>query len=222
MTPIVTFIGWHDSGKTTLASQVVSHLKARGYRVAVIKSSKEADVPFDTPGTDTAKHRMAGADSVMFVGPDKMVLQTANENLPLVVLAYKYCADVDIVIGEGFKDAPKVAKIEVLRDRARMLRKKVGGVLAVATDLDDVEGGNIFRLDQSLELAQFIEKRFLLGQRNGQDRAVLFVNGRRIALKNFVQDVLASTVHGFVGSLKCVDQIEEIEEIELRIRLPKT
>jgi len=218
MTPIVTFIGWHDSGKTTLASQVVSHLKAMGYRVAVIKSSKESDVMFDTPGTDTAKHRMAGADSVMFVGPDKMVLQAANDNLPLMALAYRYFADVDIVIGEGFKEAPRVAKIEVLRDRARMLRKKVNGVIAVATDLADVEGDNVFRLDQSLELAQFIEKRFLQGQRNGQDRTVLFVNGKRIALKHFVQEVLASTVHGFVSSLKCADQVEEIE---IRIRLPK-
>jgi len=218
MTPIVTFIGWHDSGKTTLASQVVSHLKALGYRVAVIKSSKEAGVPFDSPGTDTARHSMAGADSVMFVGPDKLVLQTANDNLPLATLAYRYCADVDIVIGEGFKDAPKVAKIEVLRDRGRMLRHKVSGVVAVATDLEGVEGENVFGLDQSLDLARFIEQRFLLGHRDGQDRAVLFVNGTRIPLKNFVQEALASTVHGFVGSLKSTGQIEEIE---LRIRLPK-
>ena len=218
MTPIVTFIGWHDSGKTTLASQVVSHLKGMGYRVAVIKSSKEPGVLFDTPGTDTAKHRMAGADSVMFVGPDKMVLQAANENLPLVALAYRYFADVDIVIGEGFKDTPKVAKIEVLQDRRRMLRKTVSGVVAVATDLDDVDGENVFRLEQSLELAQFIEKRFLLGHRNGQDRAVLLVNGQRVPLKIFVQEALASTVTGFVGALKCTSQIEEIE---LRIRLPK-
>jgi len=40
MPPIVTFIGWHDCGKTTLASQVVSHLKQLGYQVAVIKIHK--------------------------------------------------------------------------------------------------------------------------------------------------------------------------------------
>ncbi len=218
MTPIVTFIGWHDSGKTTLASQVVRHLKTMGYRVAVIKSSKEPGIEFDSPGTDTTKHRMAGADSVMFVGPDRMVLQAGNENLPLVALSYRYFPDVDIVIGEGFKDARRVPKIEILRDRERMLRSRVSGVIAVATDLADVSGDNIFSLDDSPRIAQFIEKRFLLQQRNKQDRAVLFVNGQRIPLKNFVQEVLASTVGGFVGSLKCADQIEEIE---LRIRLPK-
>ena len=218
MTPIVTFIGWHDSGKTTLASQVVRHLKTKGYRVAVIKSSKEPGIDFDSPGTDTAKHRMAGADSVMFVAPDRMVLQAGNENLPLVALSYRYFPDVDIVIGEGFKDARRVPKIEVLRDREKMLRNRVSGVIAVATDLADVSGDNVFSLDDSPGIALFIEKRFLLQQRNKQDRAVLFVNGQRIPLKNFVQEVLASTVGGFVGSLKCADQIEEIE---LRIRLPK-
>lgn len=218
MTPIVTFVGWHDSGKTTLASQVVSHLKAAGYRVAVIKSSKEPGIAFDSPGTDTAKHRMAGADSVMFIGPDKMVLQAGNDNLPLVALSYRYFSDVDIVIGEGFKDARRVPKIEVLRDRERMLRNKVHGIIAVATDLEDVDGENVFRLDESEAIAHFIERRFLLEQRNKQERAVLFVNGRKMPLKNFVQEVLASTVHGFVGSLKFTDQIEEIE---LRIRLPK-
>lgn len=218
MTPIVTFIGWHDSGKTTLASQVVRHLKTKGYRVAVIKSSKESGIDFDSPGTDTAKHRMAGADSVMFVAPDRMVLQAGNENLPLVALSYRYFPDVDIVIGEGFKDARRVPKIEVLRDREKMLRNRVSGVIAVATDLADVSGDNVFSLDDSPGIALFIEKRFLLQQRNKQDRAVLFVNGQRIPLKNFVQEVLASTVGGFVGSLKCADQIEEIE---LRIRLPK-
>jgi molybdopterin-guanine dinucleotide biosynthesis protein B len=218
MTPIVTFVGWHDSGKTTLASQVVSHLKAAGYRVAVIKSSKEPGIAFDSPGTDTSKHRMAGADSVMFIGPDKMVLQAGNDNLPLVALSYRYFSDVDIVIGEGFKDARRVPKIEVLRDRERMLRNKVHGIIAVATDLEDVGGENVFRLDESEAIAQFIERRFLLELRNKQERAVLFVNGRKMPLKNFVQEVLASTVHGFVGSLKFTDQIEEIE---LRIRLPK-
>lgn len=218
MTPIVTFIGWHDSGKTTLASQVVRHLKTKGYRVAVIKSSKESGIDFDSPGTDTAKHRMAGADSVMFVAPDRMVLQAGNENLPLVALSYRYFPDVDIVIGEGFKDARRVPKIEVLRDREKMLRNRVSGVIAVATDLADVSGDNVFSLDDSPGIALFIEKRFLLQQCNKQDRAVLFVNGQRIPLKNFVQEVLASTVGGFVGSLKCADQIEEIE---LRIRLPK-
>lgn len=217
MSSIVTFIGWHDSGKTTLASQVVHHLKGMGYRVAVIKSSSESAVQFDTPGTDTEKHKQAGADSVMFVGPDQMVLQTRNTGLSLRTLAHRYFPDVDIVIGEGFKTAGKIAKIEVLRNPEQMLRNEVHGVIAVATDIEDIVGDYIFRLNESYEIAQFIEKRFLLGQSKGVERTALLVNGSKVPLKDFVQRSLAGTVEGFVRSLKFAD---EITEIELRIKLP--
>lgn len=218
MSAIVTFIGWHDSGKTTLASQVVSELKRLGYRVAVIKSSNESGVVFDTPGTDTAKHKEAGADSVMFLAPDQMVLQTKNRDLSLIALAHRYFPDVDIVIGEGFKTARQVAKIEVLRNQEQMLRNQVHGVIAVATDLEDIAGVNIFRLHESREIAGFIEKRFLLDKMAGHERAALLVNGKKVPLKNFVQKILAETIQGFVGSLKCAGQVEEIE---LRIKVPK-
>jgi len=218
MSSIVTFIGWHDSGKTALTSEVVTHLKNMGYRVAVIKSSVEAGAMFDSPGTDTARYKAAGADSVMFVGPDQMVLQTANRGLSLRTLAHRYFPDADIVIGEGFKSARKIPKIEVCRNPEQTLRNEVHGVIAVVTDLQDIAGDYIFRMGESLEVAQYIEKRFLSGKERGIERTALLVNGNKIPLKDFVQDSLAGTVHGFVNSLKLVD---EITEIELRIRLKK-
>ena len=215
MTAIITFIGWHDSGKTTLATQVVSRLKAFGYKVAVIKSSDEAGIVFDTPGTDTDKHRQAGADSILFVAPDQMVLQTKSNNLSLTKLAHRYFSDVDIVIGEGFKEAGGVSKIEVIRDPNQLLRNEVHGVLAVATDLE-VPGNTVFRLDESEKIADFIRKRFLENGEKTQDRVSLLINGVKVPLKGFVQDALAGTVAGFVKSLKFSD---DASEIELRIKL---
>ena len=217
MAAIITFIGWHDSGKTSLATQVVSHLKAFGYKVAVIKSSNETGIVFDTPGTDTDQHRQAGADSILLVAPDQMVLQTKNSNLSLTTLAHRYFPDVDIVIGEGFKGARRVSKIEVVRDPNQLLRNEVHGVIAVATDLD-IAGDYVFRLDQSKEIASFIRKRFLKDGEKALDRVSLLVNGNKIPLKGFVQDALAGTVVGFVKSLKFSD---DAEEIELRIKLAR-
>ncbi len=215
MSAIVTFIGYHDSGKTTLVSKVVGHLKDMGYRVAVIKSSNDSGVSFDTPGTDTFKHREAGADSVLFVAPDQMVLQTGANDLSLITLAHRYCSDADIVIGEGFKHARRVAKIEVIRNIEQDLRNEVHGVVAVATDLD-VTCDYIFQLNKTKELAKFIEKRFLLGKGRGPEKASLLIDGKKIPLKMFVQEALAGTVFGFVDSLKMTD---EVQEIELRIKL---
>lgn len=215
MPQIVTFIGWHDSGKTTLATQVVSHLKKSGYRVAVIKSSKETDIAFDTPGTDTYKHRQAGADSIMFVAPDQMVLMTENHDLSLATLAHRYFPDVDIVVGEGFKQARHIAKIEVTRDKKQRLDKEVNGVIAVATD-GDFAGDHVFGLDESAEIASFIEKRFLHDPEKGTELATLLVNSTKIPLETVSQETLAGAVTDFVTSLKFS---EDVQEIELRIKL---
>ncbi len=165
MVPIVAFIGWHNSGKTTLAVRVVKHLKEHGYQVAVIKSSKETGITFDHVDTDTARYRTAGADAVTFIAPDQMIMMTAPPAMPLVTLVQRFFSHVDIVIAEGFKDEPHIAKIEVTR-AGDLLRDRVNGVIAMATDRI-MNGDNIFCLGQSREIANFIEKRFL---ENSADR----------------------------------------------------
>jgi len=215
MSSIVSFIGWHDSGKTTLVCQVVAELKKLGYRVAVIKSSNDSGISFDTEGTDTYKHKTAGADSVMLVAPDQMILQTGKNDLSLRTLAHRYFPDVDIVIGEGFKRARKIPKIEVFRNKDQKLRDEVHGVIAVATNIEGVAGDYVFKLDEAQEIALFIEKRFLRKKHGGEITALL-VNGNKIPIKEYIQEALAGTVEGFVKTLKLSDNIEEIE---LRIRL---
>ncbi len=160
MPAMITIIGWHNSGKTTLVSQVVRQLSRQGYRVAVIKSTKEVGIVFDPPHTDTARHRQAGAATVMLVAPDQITLRTDNRNTPFRELAARYCADADIVIGEGFKNAEGVAKIEVRREEDQpLLRDQVSGVIALVSDLEiaDTPGCARFRLDQIKELSAFIE-----------------------------------------------------------------
>lgn len=222
MPPIVTFIGWHDSGKTTLASRVVHHLHKKGYRVAVIKSTKDSGISFDQPGTDTHTHRSAGADSVMLVAPDQMVTMAKNGKQSLTSLAHRHFPDADIVIGEGFKEARQVAKIEVFRSASATpppprLQGDVTGIIAVASD-DAVTGDHIFRLSEAAEIASFIEKRFLHDTVKGAEHTTLLIDGDRVPMKSFVQDALAGTVHGFVESLKLSSK--GCRTIDIRITLP--
>lgn len=217
MPPIITFIGWHDCGKTTLASQVVRHLKKRGYTIAVIKSTKEAGLLLDQEGTDTFSYRQAGADAVTLIAPDQMAMTTVNPGKRLTTLAHRYFSDVDLVIGEGFKDERQVAKIEVSRGNTELLRDLVTGVIAIATD-HPVSGDYIFRLNESCEIADFIEKRFLAENVREKEQAVLLVNGNKIHMKDFIQEILTNIITGFVKSLKAT---KSTEDIELRIRVPK-
>lgn len=217
MPPIVSFIGWHNSGKTTVATAVVSYLTKQGYAVGVIKSSSTSGIEFDNPDTDTYKHKVAGAESVMFVGPDQMVLQARRSDLSLQTLAHRYFPHVDIVIAEGFKYARQIPKIEVVRDEEKRLKNEVSGIIAVVTDCN-IAGDYVFRADEKTEVGMFIEKRFLADTKGEREKTALLVNGQKIPIKHFIQEALAGSVAGLVSSLKLK---EDVTKIELRITLEK-
>ena len=90
-----------NSGKTTLIEKVVAILKSRGMRVAVIKhASKGYDL--DRPGKDSWRFRQAGADEVVLVGPDSMVVQRTLDRNPEPEEIGR-TLNADIVLLEGFK-----------------------------------------------------------------------------------------------------------------------
>ena len=156
--PVFSFIGWHNSGKTTLARQVLTHLKGKGYIVGVIKSTKERGIVVDPPHADTALYKAAGADGVALLAPDQLIVQLQPTKVDLHALALQLFPGADLVLTEGFKHAVDVPKIEVRRDPASpLLRDQVPGVVAVATDLS-LTGGRCFKLHQIREIAEFIEE----------------------------------------------------------------
>ena len=158
---LIGFIGWHNSGKTTLVNRVVALLCKRGYRVAVLKSTKERGLLPEPAQSDTAVHRGCGADPVVLLAPDQVVLRAQPGERDPFVLAERYCRQVDLVVVEGCKQAAGLAKIEVRRDAtAPLLRDQVDGVIAVATDLP-LTGGLVFGLDQVEAIADLIEARLL-------------------------------------------------------------
>ena len=212
MIPIISFIGWQNSGKTTLIQKIITHLKAQDFRVGVIKATHHENIAFDRPGSDTDTYSKAGADSVTLMAPDQMITMTGRPDMKLTDIVNRYFYDFDIVIGEGFKDERHIAKIEVNRNNSEFLRDQVNGVVALVTD-QHVSGENIFTADQDIELADFIIKTFLHGRE--QTQTVLYVNGKKVPLKGFVQDALAETVGGFVRTLK---KTANVSDIDLKIR----
>lgn len=191
MPPVISFIGWHNSGKTTLARQVVALLKAKGYVVAVIKSTKEPGIAFDSPHTDTALYKESGADGVALLAPDQLVVQTRPPQLALLPLARRLFPEADIVVAEGFKRAVDVAKIEVRRDReAPLLCDQTSGVVALATDLPCSEG-LCFGLDQAQEIADFIEARLLVNRETREGQWSLTLDGVALPLDAPIRRQLA-------------------------------
>lgn len=215
MTPILTFIGWHNSGKTTVIREVVRILRDRGYKIAVIKSTKHRGLNLDSPGSDSYLYGKDGIESVALICPDDLILFQENTGEDLKYLAFRLFPDVDLVIGEGLKHASGIPKIEVTRadESKEPLRESVSNVMAVVSDYE-VSFDKVFKINQVTELTDFIENSFLNDKKND---VCLFLDGREISLNNFVRNSLKGIIFGFINCLKFT---RGAQKLEIRIKGP--
>ena len=154
MIPIVSFVGYSNSGKTTFLVKVIKELKKRGYRIGVIKHDGH-DFDIDHVGTDTWKHGQAGADVVCIASNHKIAVvqktikpPTLDEIIPLIV-------NVDLIVTEGFKGAQK-PQIEVNRPPAACLGQKHNTIALVSEDFV-YEGIPHFGLEDAQGVADLLE-----------------------------------------------------------------
>jgi molybdopterin-guanine dinucleotide biosynthesis adapter protein len=215
MTPILTFIGWHNSGKTTVIREVVRRLRDRGYKIAVIKSTRHRGLNLDSPGSDSYLYGKDGIESVALICPDKLILFQENTGKDLKHLAFRLFPDVDLVIGEGFKHASGIPKIEVTRadESKEPLRESVSDVRAVVSDYE-ISFDRVFKISRIAELTDFIENSFL---NNNKDDVCLFSDGREISLNNFVRNLLRGIIFSFINCLKFT---RGAQKLEIRIKGP--
>ncbi len=121
--PAIAFVGYQNSGKTTLVEKVISRLAHRGLRVGSIKHHGHKGFDIDQPGKDSWRHAQAGSRHVGLVSPDQYAEYARTEGeVPVTDLLTHY-TDVDVVIVEGYKTAglPSivVARSGIDRMRAR-------------------------------------------------------------------------------------------------------
>jgi len=134
MTPIVSFVGKSDVGKTTVLEKVVRELKKRGYRVAVVKHDVHG-FDIDRPGKDTWRFAQAGSDVVVISSKNKMaMIKRTDKELSLDQLEEQVISDVDLILTEGYKSADK-PKVEISRAQvSKELLCTEEELLALVTD----------------------------------------------------------------------------------------
>ncbi len=122
---VIAIVGYHNSGKTTLAESLVRELKRRGLRVGYVKHDPKGHGETDKAGSDT--HRLFEvADRVALISPGKLTLWDRCEDDPLGVVK-EYFKDFDVVILEGFKSRRGIPKIAVGEVEAENVLLKVEG-----------------------------------------------------------------------------------------------
>jgi len=134
-TPVLSIVGYSNSGKTTLMEKLVAGFAALGMRIATIKHSHHQP-EMDTPGKDSWRHKQAGAATSVLVGPERMLMvSNVDEALNPQMLASRLFADYDLVLVEGYASVPG-PKIEVVRaERSQTLRCPTDELIAVASDI---------------------------------------------------------------------------------------
>ena len=160
MPTLISIVGRSQSGKTTLIEKLIPELKKRGYKIGTIKHSHHT-FDIDKSGKDSSRHKDAGAEAVIVASPGKIAM-IKNEESESPDNLLKYFDNVDLVITEGYKKEPK-PKIEVVRSarHSEIFCKNDPNLMAVVTDANMQLDVPVFGLDNVVDLADFIEDKFL-------------------------------------------------------------
>ena len=159
---VVGVAGWKNSGKTGLVERLVAALSARGWRVATVKHAHH-NFDIDHEGTDSFRHRAAGAREVAIVSGRRWALVHENapdEPEPILDEILARLSPCDLVIVEGYKAGTHM-KIETRRREARDTAPLAPGdasIVAIAAD-HPVENAMVpvFDLEDIEAIAAFVE-----------------------------------------------------------------
>lgn len=136
---IVSVYGYSKSGKTTTVECLIKELKKRNYTVGTVKEIHYESFAIDVEGSNTDRHKKAGADLVTARGLfETDILFQRKLSMPEILKFYNQ----DYVILEGVTDfdVPKILCAASLED---VKERMDGSVFA----LSGVISNNISRFD---------------------------------------------------------------------------
>ena len=154
--------GWKNSGKTTLTERLVAELTARGWRISTVKHAHH-HFDIDKEGTDSFRHRVAGASEVAIVSGNRWALmhELRDEQEPSLDTILARLAPCDLVLVEGYKREPHT-KIEARRMGAKNREPLSDGdpnIVAIAADHAAESHLPVFDLDDVAAIADFVVER---------------------------------------------------------------
>ena len=154
----IAVIGWKNSGKTTLVSRLVTHLKKKEFKVGVVKHAHHS-FDIDHPNTDSYKIREAGSYKTTIVSEKRLahIEEKISPEIDIEELI-KLNNGCDILIFEGFKKIKKLSKIEVnlTKNNKELLYKSLDNVKLLVSDDMSEHPIKVLRHDQVNEIIKEI------------------------------------------------------------------
>jgi molybdopterin-guanine dinucleotide biosynthesis protein B len=185
--------GNSDTGKTTLIEHLVSQLTKEGYMVAAVKQTKKA-ISLDTMNKDTWRYHYVGAELVVFSSQcetDFLLYKTLSFSEIIKRISSFGCYNVILVEGANDSNIPKI-QLGAGKKRNNTVVSYKGNVKEILT-----------------LIKRELKKEPLL------QGLSISINGKNIPLTKFPEQIIMSTIVGMLGSLKGVQDINEVT-IELK------
>ncbi len=159
--PVIAIVGWKNSGKTTLVTKLIAEFVGRGLKVASLKHAHHM-FEIDHQGTDSFRHREAGASAVAVVSARRVAVIREIEDGAEPPFAEMLAAlgPADLVVVEGYKSLP-LKKIEVRRRQSNRdgdLAEVDPNVLAIAADYPAEASVPVLDLNDEVGVADFVER----------------------------------------------------------------
>jgi len=165
--PLLGFVAWSGTGKTTLLTKLIPILSARDLQVGVIKHAHH-HFDIDQPGKDSYVLREAGAKQTLIASRHRMawIRETGDEqDEPLLADALNALdlEELDLILVEGFKHE-HFPKIELHRPGLGkpLLFPDDKDIIAIASDspidsgISIRDGLRLLDLNRPEEIARFV------------------------------------------------------------------
>jgi molybdopterin-guanine dinucleotide biosynthesis protein B len=237
---VVGIVGYRKSGKTAVIEGLIKELVKRGYRVGTIKHVPIRGFTIDQPQKDTWRHARAGASVVVSIAPGETA-QISKRRAKLMD-ALRALHDLDFVLVEGFREAKNIAKVAVARSKSEAA--KIVDEFTIACIGHGKGKLPILQPEESEKLARLVERealpplpaldcgycgysscrKFALAALSGRarwdgcramlERVELTVDGKRVYLNPFMQDLIAGIIDGMLSKLKDAKG----KRVELKVR----
>ena len=210
--------GVHHSGKTTTIEHLIMELVSRGYSVGTVKSVHREKFSIDRAGTNTDRHRTAGATAVAAVSDAETAIMWSGRLDYDEILRF-YSTDWVIIEGAHREPYPRI----VAAGTEHHIEQRFDGSTflicgAVAQRLDSWRGVPVMdATTRAKEVVDLLERSVPEYDRPKEGQAVqrtlepgpeerfeveVRVDGEELHLAPFVQDFVSRTVLGMLSSLK--------------------
>jgi len=229
--PIIAVLGSKNSGKTMAVEVLAQGLSSSGYRVATAKHVPKPNFTIDREGTDTWRHARAGANIVVSVSPNELVIikRVDTRDFDPTEITMQCGEDVDLIILEGFKKLvatdPRILKIVAVRnvEEIHQASTEISPVLAY---VGSIPAGEVPQSLDYFNLLKEKEKLVNLVHEKVKDiksgskplrRTNIVIDGKALPCKRFVQEIIRKTVLAMISTLKGVNVTGD-EEVHITIR----